>query len=278
MKLSFNSQIIEESEFSVSPRNRAYLYGDGLFESIRVKNGKALNVPAHVERIKGGMGVMRMEQSPEAQTLDLTRQIEALLEANKVKDGGVVRVNVDRRTGGKFLPTDNLTDIVITFDPLENNEFVLSEKGLQIDIHPTVKKQINQFAPFKTKNAFYSVVARMDAQEKGLDDYLITNTKGGVIESTNSNLLIVSNGVIYTPDLEDGCMDGTMRKQIISIAEDVKMTVFKTSIMPSHLLAADEVLLTNAIQGVCWVGSYKSKQYTNTNAQNFINLLNEKWS
>ena len=69
-----------------------------------------------------------------------------------------------------------------------------------------------------------------------------------------------------------------MRKQIISIAEDVKMTVFKTSIMPSHLLAADEVLLTNAIQGVCWVDSYKSKQYTNTNAQNFINLLNEKWS
>lgn len=278
MKLSFNCQIIDEKKFSVSPRNRAYLYADGLFESIRVKNGVALNVPSHLERIKGGMKVMRMEESPEVQTLDLTRQIEALLEANKVTKGGVLRVNVDRRMGGKFLPTDNLTDVIITFDPLDNNEFVLNERGVQVDIHSTVKKQVNKFAPFKTKNAFYSVVARMDAQEMGLDDYLITNEKGSVIESTNSNLLIISNGVIYTPDLEDGCMDGTMRKQIISIAEDIKMTVFKTSIMPSHLLAADEVILTNAIQGVTWVGSYKSKQYNNSNAQNFINLLNERWS
>lgn len=278
MKLSFNSNIIEEEDFSISPRNRAYLYADGLFESIRVRNGKALNVPSHVERIRGGMKAMRMQESTEVQTLDLMRQIEALLEANEVKSGGVLRVNVDRRMGGKFLPTDNLTDVIITFDPIEENDFVLNQTGLTVDIHPSIKKQINQFSPYKTKNAFYSVVARMDAQDNGLDDYLITNTKGGVIESSNSNLLIISNGVIYTPDLEDGCMDGTMRKQIISIAEDTKMTVFKTSIMPSHLLAADEVLLTNAIQGVRWVGSYKSKQYKKENAQLFINLLNEKWA
>ncbi|MCB0478432.1 MAG: aminotransferase class IV [Crocinitomicaceae bacterium] len=278
MKLSFNSTIIEESEFSISPRNRAYLYADGLFESIRVKDGKALNVPAHVERIRGGMKSMRMQESTEVQTLDLIRQIESLLEANKVTKGGVVRVNVDRRMGGKFLPTDNLTDVILTFDPLENNEFQLNQVGLNVDIHPTIKKQINQFSAYKTKNAFYSVVARMDAQDNGLDDYLITNTKGGVIESSNSNLLIISNGVIYTPDLQDGCMDGTMIKQIIDIAEDTKMTVFKTSIMPSHLLAADEVLLTNAIHGVSWVGTYKSKQYKNDNAQMFINSLNEKWA
>ncbi|MEZ4938729.1 MAG: aminotransferase class IV [Crocinitomicaceae bacterium] len=278
MKLSFNSNIFEESEFSISPRNRAYLYADGLFESIRVKDGKALNVAMHVERIKGGMKAMRMEESTEVQTLDLIRQIEALLDANKAKKGGVIRVNVDRRMGGKFLPTDNFTDVIITFDPIENNDFQLNEVGLNVDIHPTIKKQINQFSAFKTKNAFYSVVARMDAKDNGLDDYLITNTKGGVIESSNSNLLIISNGVIYTPDLQDGCMDGTMIRQIIDIAEDTKMTVFKTSIMPSHLLAADEVLLTNAIQGVSWVGSYKSKQYKNENAQLFINLLNEKWA
>jgi branched-chain amino acid aminotransferase len=278
MKLSFNSQIIEEEDFSVSPRNRSYLYGDGLFESIRVMNGKALNVSQHVERIKGGMSVMRMIESPEVQTLDLTKQIERLLEANNVTKGGVIRVNIDRRTGGKFLPTDNLTDVVITFDPLDHNEFILNNIGLAVDLHAKIKKQINAFAPFKTKNALDSVVARMDAQDNGLDDYLITNTKGGVIESSNSNLLIVSNGVIYTPDLEDGCMDGTMRKQVISIAEDIKMTVFKTSIMPSHLLAADEVLLTNAIQGVSWVGSYKTKQYKNTQASKFIDLLNEKWN
>lgn len=278
MKLSLNQNILEESELKIDPRNRSYLYGDGLFESIRVKDGKALNVETHVDRIRGGMKVMRMQESPEVEVLNLKEQIAKLLEANNAKAGGVIRVHIDRRIGGKFLPTDNQVDVIVTYDPYDHNEFVLNEVGVSIDIHPKIKKPIDEFAPYKTKNCLNSIIARMDAQDKGLDDYLVVNDKGGVIESSNSNLLIVSNGVIYTPDLEDGCMDGTMRKQIISLAEDNKMTVFKTSIMPSHLLAADEVLLTNAIQGVVWVGTYKTKQYKNHQALKFIDLLNEKWN
>lgn len=278
MKLAFNNQIIEEDKLCINPRSRSYLYGDGLFETIRVKNGKALNVPCHIDRIKGGMKVMRMEENDTFKIDEIPQQIELLLSENKIKLGAVIRVNIDRRIGGKFLPTDNQVDIVITVDPIENNDFILNQVGLLVDLHAKIKKQINAFSPYKTKNALDSIVGQMDAKENGFDDYLITNTKGGVIESSNSNLLIISNGVIYTPDLEDGCMDGTMRKQIIDLAEDNKLTVFKTSIMPSHLLAADEVFLTNAIQGVSWVGSYKSKQYANKQAQRFIDFLNEKWS
>ncbi len=106
---------------------------------------------------------------------------------------------------------------------------------------------------------------------------LITNGNMEIIESSNSNLFIVSNGVLYTPSLENGCLAGTMRMQIINLALANGVKVYESPILPQNLLSADEVFLTNATRGVVWVSGYRTKRYFNNTSRKLIALLNDYW-
>ena len=130
---------------------------------------------------------------------------------------------------------------------------------------------------FKIKNGIIYVLASIAAKEKNLDDLLITNSSGGILEGTSSNLFVVSNGVLYTPGLEEGCLAGTMRMQIINLALENGIKVYECNILPQNLLVADEIFLTNAIQGITWVSGYRTKRYFNTISKQLVELLNHKW-
>jgi branched-chain amino acid aminotransferase len=119
-------------------------------------------------------------------------------------------------------------------------------------------------------------MASLYARSKGLDDCLLQNYKLGIIEATSSNLFIVSNGVLYTPSLEDGCVGGIMRMQVINIALENQIKVYECNLNPQNLLAADEIFLTNAINGIQWVGSYRTKRYFNEMSRRMIGLLNDE--
>jgi branched-chain amino acid aminotransferase len=120
-------------------------------------------------------------------------------------------------------------------------------------------------------------MAAIHAKEKNLDDVLLVNDKGSILESSNSNLFVVSNGVLYTPGLEDGCLAGTMRMQVINLAVNNGIKVYECNILPQNLLVADEVFLTNAIQGINWVSGYRTKRYFNNVARKFVTYLNDYW-
>jgi branched-subunit amino acid aminotransferase/4-amino-4-deoxychorismate lyase len=121
------------------------------------------------------------------------------------------------------------------------------------------------------------VMTAIAAKEKHLDDLLIVNEKDAILESSNSNLFLVSNGVLYTPSLEEGCLAGTMRMQIINIAIQHGVKVYECTILPQNLLAAEEVFLTNAIRGILWVGGYRTKRYFNTLGRKLQAYLNDYW-
>jgi branched-subunit amino acid aminotransferase/4-amino-4-deoxychorismate lyase len=118
-------------------------------------------------------------------------------------------------------------------------------------------------------------MASLFAKEKSIDNALITNDKDVIIEAANSNIFIVSNGVLYTPPLEDGCLGGIMRMEVINAALRHDIKVYETSLRPQNLLVADELFLTNAIQGIQWVSSYRQKRYYNSLSQKLTRLLNE---
>lgn len=120
-------------------------------------------------------------------------------------------------------------------------------------------------------------MGKLKAREMGVDDLLIQNEKFGIIESTSSNLFIVSNGVLYTSGLDLGCLGGTMRMQIINLALKYNIKVYECNISPQNLLAADEVFLTNAIQGISWVATYRTKEYKKEISEQLVNLLNQEW-
>jgi branched-chain amino acid aminotransferase len=137
------------------------------------------------------------------------------------------------------------------------------------------KKDINKLSVYKTLNCQLYVMAALSARDKGLDESLIQNNKLSIIESTSSNIFIVSNGVLYTPTLEDGCVAGTMRMNIINIALENKIKVYECTLSPHNLLAADEMFLTNAVRGIEWVVGYRTKRYYNDMSKRMMALLNE---
>jgi len=205
-------------------------------------------------------------------------KIVELANISGITDGGKCRISLDRALGGTYIPETNEISYFIEVYPYEANFFELNSKGFEIDIYQDQKKQNNFLANFKTKNGLLYVMTAIAAKEKNLDDMLLTNEKGVIIESSNSNLFIVSNGVLYTPGLEDGCLAGTMRMQVINLAIQHGIKVYECSIMPQNLLAADEIFFTNAIRGIVWVGGYRTKRYYNSLGRKLQSFLNDYWS
>lgn len=272
-----NGKVLSTKEPTIMAGNRAYTYGDGLFESVRVMHGKILNFEQHFLRMLEGARVMKM-RFPSFYTVDFFLPlIEELLRLSNITEGGRIRFSVDRLGGGTYLPESNEVAYFIEVYPLEHNLFGLNAKGLEVDLYQDMKKVKSPLSNFKTKNGLIYVLAALTAKERGLDDMLLTNENGQILESSNSNLFVVSNGVLYTPGLADGCLAGTMRMQIINLALQHGLKVYECNILPSNLLVADEVFLTNAVKGITWIGGYRTKRYYNTISRKIVAYLNESW-
>ncbi|MDG1842153.1 MAG: aminotransferase class IV [Crocinitomicaceae bacterium] len=272
-----NGKITSYNTPSILSGNRGHLFGDGLFESIRIINGKPVNLKNHISRLMDGAKALKIERPNHFGNDFFETEIKTLIKKSNLTDGGKCRLSIDRSAGGTFLPAVNSCTYHIEIQNLSENYFELNPVGLKLDVYQDIKIHKNFLSSYKTKNCLAYVMAALNAKEKNLDDVFMTNEKRQIIESSNSNLFIVHNGVLYTPSLEDGCLAGTMRMQIINLALENKIKVYECNIMPQNLLSAEEVFLTNAIKGLQWVGSFRSKNYSNAMARKFVVLLNEYW-
>ena len=256
--------------------NRAFMYGDGLFESIRIINGMPYNLESHFVRMIEGAKALGFVIPEEFSLIFFRNHILALLQKNGIKAGGRVRLSLFRNNGGFYKPAINSCSFFITADLLPYNLFKLNTEGLLVDIYDGMVKHKNVLSNFKTSNAILSVLAGKYANENNLNDCFLVNSNRHIIESISSNIFLVSNGVLYTPPLVDGCIGGTMRMNIVNVALKNNIKIYETSLTPQNLMAADEVFLTNAISGIQWVGGYKSKRYFNDISKKLMVLINEK--
>lgn len=275
--LNHNGYIKENNDAVLSTANRGYQYGDGVFESIRIIDGEPINVQLHYIRLVEGAELLKIRMPSFFSEAFFETKIVELLQRSNISQGGKCKISIDRASGGTYSPEVNEAEYCIEVYPLEKNRYELNQKGLEIDLYTDQLKTKHKISNYKTKNGLMYILASLDAKEKGLDDVLIFNSDNAIVESTNSNVFVVSNGVIYTPGLQDGCLAGTMRVQVINIAIENGFKVYECPITPQNLLVADEVFLTNAIAGIKWVGGYRTKRYFNTTAKKFIHFLNEKF-
>jgi branched-chain amino acid aminotransferase len=268
-------EYVNENQAFIAKDNRAFRLGDGFFESMRVIDGRVLFLENHYARISDTIKAMKMV-AQENFSLDLLRsQIQGLLQRNNITRGGRVRITFYRKATGFYLPHSDDVNYLIESEPLLENEFLLNPIGKTVDIFTDFKKDVNKLSIYKSLNAQLYIMAALHSREKNLDDALIQNNKFAIIESIASNIFIVSNGVLYTPTLQDGCIAGTMRMNIINIAIDNKIKVYECTLNPQNLLAADEIFLTNAVKGVEWVVAYRTKRYYNDMSKKMIQLLNQ---
>ena len=266
----FNQQILRKEEFQISIANRAFLYGDGLFESVKIINGKPFNLDAHLKRLFSASLLLHLEINVSRN--DFQDDIELLIRENKIKKGGNLKILVFREEGGKYLPENNQASSLIMSETSEKNSFNLNKKGLELGLFKTQLKPMNKLSNYKTISALQSVMCSLDSRQKAKDDCLMFNTENRIIESANSNIFYVKNNIIFTPQLREGCVDGTMRNCILSL-KDLDYKIVENEVKIGDILEAEEVFLTNAIQGVRWVSHIKEQQFTE---QKVAKLLTNK--
>ncbi len=267
-------EYVNENQATITKDNRAFRFADGFFESMRVMNGKALFVDTHFARIKDTINTLKLKPADNFSVETLISQIQGLLQRNRIDKGGRVRITFYRKSTGFYLPKHDDLGYFIEAEAMLDNEFAMNTTGKLVDIFSDFKKDINKLSVYKTLNCQLYVMAAIHARDKGLDESLIQNSKLAIIESTSSNIFIVSNGVLYTPTLEDGCIAGTMRMNVINLALENKIKVYECTLNPHNLLAADEMFLTNAVRGIEWVVGYRTKRYYNDMGKKMLGLLN----
>lgn len=257
-----NGHLISIYEPCVPFTNRAFRYGDALFESIRVCNGKIMFLKEHLTRLKLGMTVLRMNLPAEFTSDNLGEMIHELLRQNDNLPHARVRLTVFRNGEGYYAPESNDISFLIESTPMEG-PYELNKKGLWVDIFADIKKPINKLSNIKSANSLLYVMAGIAKQSMKLDECFLINENGTICEAISSNVFVVKNGTLFTSPLSEGCVAGIMRKQIMNMATENKILTFESPITMYTLLNGDEVFLTSSIKGVQWIGQYKDRFYTN---------------
>lgn len=257
--VNFNGTLISDSEVQISTKNRAFKYGDAIFETIKVLNGKVVFVEDHYFRLMASMRMLRMK-IPMKFTLEFL-QDEILKVTKELPESSTyrVRLTVFRKDGGLYAPVTNEIDYIIEGTPLENIE----KEVYRMDVFKDFYNYSGLLSTIKTTNRMLNTLAAVFAKENDLDNCILLNERKGVVETINGNIFIVKGNTIKTPALTEGCIKGIVRKKVIEIIEKhPEYTVEETTISPFEIQKADEVFITNAIIGIQPVTNYRKKEFS----------------
>ncbi|MBL7915736.1 MAG: aminotransferase class IV [Bacteroidia bacterium] len=271
----YNGHLLPSGDAFATADSRALRFGDGIFETIKVVDGRILFLDDHILRMQEGMRTLSMSLPVENLPHFVADQILKLLEANKTTSARV-RITIWRSGSGFYLPENNVSEILFSASHLDQKNYHLDKSGLSVGILTGQQKSPGDLANIKSLNSQLYVFAAIKGKEMGFDEMLICNTNWNIIESTSSSIFIVTGRSLVTPPLSDGCIAGVMRKNIIRIALNAGIQVTEHSITESDLIVADEVWLTNVIQGIKVVVSFREKNYQCVIAEKMITLINQE--
>lgn len=272
--INLNGKIQPGDKPALLVSNRGYRYGDGLFETIKVINGKILLAQYHFERLFSGLSLLKFEIPKLFTAVKLTEEILGLCKKNECEQQARVRLSVFRGNGG-LNDEDKTLQYVIECWPMDESVNKLNENGLVIDIYPDAKKSCDVFSNLKTANFLPYTMAALYAKENKLNDCLLLNESGHIADATTANLFIIKDGIIITPALSEGGVNGVMRRHLLERVK-VKGPGFKVEesiITIDDLFHAEEVFLTNAIKGIRWVKQFRDKTYGNTISSLLVGII-----
>lgn len=277
--VNFNGDILDPSDVSIPIENRAFKYGDAVFETVKFSNGNFNFWEDHYFRLMTGMRIIRMDIPMTFSPEYLEDQMRETIAANHTEyNANRVRLTVFRNDGGHYAPQTNAVSFIITTEKIPHQDYVLNQQGLVLDLYKDNYKPTGLLAGIKSANALLYVMAAVHKQENGFDECLLINSNKEVAEAISANVFLVKDDYVQTPPVETGCLKGVMRKNIIKILKENGYQVKEESFSPFELQRANEVFLTNAVHGVQWVERYRKKQFAKNQTTTIIELLNRATS
>lgn len=261
--INFNGRVTLEHEKILTAENRAFRYGDGLFETMLWKDGQIRFLNYHVERLEQGMQLLHLDGIEKFDAKFIEGAARELIARNELTESQIrLRLQVYRDGAGLYSPISNQAIFVLSVQPIKpETDLRNNAAGLIVDLYPEHFKPTSGLSALKSINSIIFVLAGIYRKKKGLDEVLILNQDGHLCESVSSNIFVVYQKKIYTPALSEGCVNGVMRRVILEEAEKLELEIVEAKIDPQVLEEADEVFLTNAIKGVQGVVGYRNKRY-----------------
>ncbi|MDX1286383.1 MAG: aminotransferase class IV [Draconibacterium sp.] len=273
--INFNGNITDNYN-QLSIKNRGFRYGDALFETMKVVQDNILFWEDHYFRLMASMRIVRMEIPMEFTMEYLEKQILETIMVNGLNGMPArVRLYVYRKEGGLYTPKINDVEYMIEVDSLKDQYYTMKVFDYEVDLFKDYYVAPGLLSTLKTNNKILNVVGSIYAKENKLQNCLLLNTNKQVVEALNGNIFIVKGNELKTPPLEDGCLKGVMRKQIMDIAKEMKdITLKESSISPFELQKVDEMFITNTISGIISVKQYRKKTYVTSISKKLLEKLN----
>jgi branched-chain amino acid aminotransferase len=273
--INFNGTIVSQ-DTNILTQNRAFLYGDAVFETVKILNKKILFVEDHYFRLMSSMRVVRMEIPMNFTMEYFEEQILSLVKNMGIGNSSRARITVYRNDGGYYLPKNNTISFLIHAEALENTLYAIGQKDYEVDLYKDfyVTKQL--LSSIKTTNRILNITASIFADENDLDNCLLLNDSKNVVEALQGNIFMLQGSKLSTPPVSEGCLNGVMRKQILALAKKMEgIEVVEEIISPFDLQKADELFITNVIKGVQPITKYRKKEFATKMAEGLLKVLND---
>jgi branched-chain amino acid aminotransferase len=270
---NFNGKIFKQDTPIISPDNRGLRYGDGLFETMKCVNNVIHFEDEHFARLWKGMQVLQFDILKHFTPSNLVQQIQELIQKNNLHGNIRVRMQVFRGDGGLYDVKNNFPNYVIQIEQLPENNGELNNNGLIAGIYRDVKKSFDAISNLKHSNYLPYVLAAIQAKKEKWNDAILLNTASNICDSTIANIFIIKDGIIKTPSLQEGCVAGVMRRNILKQLSAAGWQIQETAITEKELMGADEVFLSNAIYNIRWVKQIDEVEFNNTSTQKIYTQL-----
>lgn len=271
--INFNGNITSEANLLIG--NRGFLYGDSVFETVKILDGKILFLEDHYFRLMSAMRIVRMEIPMNFTMEYFEEQLLSLAAAENLSASSRARISVYRNEGGLYLPKDNNVSFLVTVQPLENSVYRIEKEEYEVELYKDFVVAKHLLSTIKSSNRMINVTGSIFADENGYDNCLLINDDKNVIEALNGNLFMLMGNKLITPPISEGCLNGVMRKQILTLAKKIEtIAVEETSISPFDLQKADELFITNVIRGIQPITKYRKKEYETKTAKDLLLRLN----
>jgi len=244
----YNGKFVKESETCLSPFNRGFSFGDGVFETMRVYSGRVFRLESHINRLFKGLDLLGIERNADAGSIE--NAVKSLIDKNSLNDASI-KISAFREEYPGLDPVSGLKACyLITSRPFDFIRKERCEKGISAGIVTIRRNQSSPHVFIKSLNYLENILGRREAHGKGYDEAVFLNSLDFVAEGSISNIFTVKDSVVFTPALETGILNGITRDVVIEIAADLGITCCENFLKTDDVLLADEVFMTNSLMEI----------------------------
>lgn len=245
-----NNKLVPRDKALISVFDHGFLYGDGIYETLRAYDGVAFKFDEHIERLfrSAGMIGLKIPMSP----ADIKKAVDKTIRSNKLKEA-FIRINISRGTGPIGLDPRLCPEptFVIICNPFKDYPEQYYEKGVKVvivNVRRNLKSALNPM--IKSLNFLNNVLANIEGMKEDAHEAIMLNYKGYIAEGTTSNIFFIKNKTLFTPELEVGILDGITRRIILNLADEAGMKLSEGRFIPDDVYDADEVFISSTTREI----------------------------